>query len=107
MDFSALTPILTSQTALLAAIGVGTMIAVVGIGAATVVAWDDRADPRDTDEPEVSATLLDPIEATLALRDLEPAVVLHVVERGFPALVGRPEHGVGARLRKRRATTTS
>jgi tight adherence protein C len=34
MDFSALTPILTSQTALLAAIGVGTMIAVVGVGRA-------------------------------------------------------------------------
>ncbi|TDT18547.1 transglutaminase superfamily protein [Ilumatobacter fluminis] len=48
------------------------VMAVVGIGAATAVAWDDRADPRDTDEPEVSATLLDPIEATVAIRTTEP-----------------------------------
>ncbi|MAT03968.1 MAG: hypothetical protein CL424_02860 [Acidimicrobiaceae bacterium] len=54
-------------------------IAVVGFGAATVVAWDDqgeRADPRATDEPESSATLLDPIEATVAMRNTEPELDL-------------------------------
>lgn len=54
-------------------------IVVVGVGAATVVAWDDRADPRDTTEPEVSATLLDPIEATVAIRTAEPAIDLATI----------------------------
>ena len=54
-------------------------VVVVGVGAATVVAWDDRADPRDTTEPEVSATLLDPIEATVAIRTAEPAIDLATI----------------------------
>jgi hypothetical protein len=39
-----------------------------------------RADPRQSDPPERTSPLLDPIEATLALRDLDPATTLHVVE---------------------------
>ena len=54
-------------------------IVVVGVGAATVVAWDDRADPRDTDAPEVSAALLDPIEATVAIRAAEPVLELATI----------------------------
>ncbi|MGI9645923.1 MAG: DUF3488 and transglutaminase-like domain-containing protein [Ilumatobacteraceae bacterium] len=38
-----------------------------------------RADPRRNDPPERTASLLDPIEATLALRAIDPPIVLHVV----------------------------
>ncbi len=38
-----------------------------------------RADPRRNDPPERTAPLLDPIEATLALRAIDPPIVLHVV----------------------------
>lgn len=38
-----------------------------------------RADPRRNDPAEQTAPLLDPIEATLALRNLDPPVDLHVV----------------------------
>jgi hypothetical protein len=43
------------------------------------VGLDPRADPRRNDPAEQTAPLLDPIEATLALRALEPARDLHVV----------------------------
>ena len=54
-------------------------IAIVGVGAASVVAWEDRADPREIDDPEVSATLLDPIEATVAIRSTEPVIELATI----------------------------
>ncbi len=38
-----------------------------------------RADPRRNDPAQQTAPLLDPIEATLALRNLDPPVDLHVV----------------------------
>ena len=38
-----------------------------------------RADPRRNDPPERTAPLLDPIEATLALRAIDPPIALHVV----------------------------
>ncbi len=43
------------------------------------VALDVRADPRRNDPAEQTAPLLDPIEATLALRGLDPPADLHVV----------------------------
>jgi len=46
------------------------------------VAFSDRADPRDDDPPARSSPLLDPIEATLALRELDPPIILHTVESG-------------------------
>lgn len=58
----------------------------VAMGLATVAAvplsLEARADPRRNDPPEQTAPLLDPIEATLAIRDLEPAADLHVVTAG-------------------------
>jgi transglutaminase-like putative cysteine protease len=43
------------------------------------VSLDVRADPRRNDPAQQTAPLLDPIEATLALRGLDPPVDLHVV----------------------------
>jgi hypothetical protein len=43
------------------------------------VSLDSRADPRRNDPAEQTAPLLDPIEATLALRSLDPPVELHVI----------------------------
>jgi hypothetical protein len=58
----------------------------VAAGLATVAAvplsLEVRADPRRNDPPEQTAPLLDPIEATLAIRDLEPAADLHVIVTG-------------------------
>ncbi len=42
------------------------------------VTLDARADPRRNDPAEQTAPLLDPIEASLAMRDLDPPVDLHV-----------------------------
>ena len=42
------------------------------------VSLDARADPRRNDPPQQTAPLLDPIEATLALRELDPPADLHV-----------------------------
>ena len=42
------------------------------------VSLDARADPRRNDPAEQTAPLLDPIEATLALRELDPPADLHV-----------------------------
>jgi len=39
-----------------------------------------RADPRQTDPPAQTAPLLDPIEASRALRNLDPPITLHVIE---------------------------
>ena len=54
-------------------------VALVGVGAATALAWTDRADPRDTQEPETSATLLDPVEAMVAMRRAEPVLELMTI----------------------------
>jgi len=43
------------------------------------IAFDVRADPRRNDPAEQTAPLLDPIEATRALRDLDPPRDLHVI----------------------------
>jgi hypothetical protein len=42
------------------------------------VSLDARADPRRNDPAQQTAPLLDPIEATVALRDLDPPADLHV-----------------------------
>ncbi len=46
--------------------------------AALPVSLDARADPRRNDPAQQTAPLLDPIEATLALRAIEPPIELHV-----------------------------
>jgi hypothetical protein len=44
------------------------------------VALEARADPRRNDDAQRTATLLDPIEATNALRNLDPPITLHQIE---------------------------
>lgn len=61
-----LLPLLLAATAMVVVV-----VAPVSLGA--------RADPRRNDPAQQSAPLLDPIEATLALRNLDPPVDLHVV----------------------------
>lgn len=48
-------------------------------GVATPVVLGDRADPRRNEPAERSATLLDPIEATLALQSIDPPIDLHEI----------------------------
>lgn len=50
-----------------------TAVAVVAVGASVAVAGSDRADPRQVEDAELSSTLLDPIEAAVALRAADPA----------------------------------
>ncbi len=42
--------------------------------------WSVRADPRRNEPPQRTAPLLDPIEATLALRNLDPPIDVHRIE---------------------------
>ncbi|MBG7605149.1 MAG: hypothetical protein IZT58_11000, partial [Actinobacteria bacterium] len=59
------------------------LIVIAGMVAAFVsvpVAMAARADPRRNEPAQTSAPLLDPIEATLALQDLDPAIDLYVIE---------------------------
>ena len=51
-------------------------VLVAGVAMAFAIGWTDRADPREPTEPELSATLLDPIEATVAMRNADPVVEL-------------------------------
>ncbi|MEO1057778.1 MAG: transglutaminaseTgpA domain-containing protein, partial [Actinomycetota bacterium] len=44
------------------------------------VAMSVRADPRRNEPPQRTAPLLDPIEATLALRNLDPPIDVHRIE---------------------------
>ncbi len=55
------------------------IVAVIVALASVPMSLDDRADPRQEDPPRRTAAILDPIEATLALRDLDPVVDLHHV----------------------------
>lgn len=52
------------------------------------VAWADRADPRRTEDADVSSLILDPIEATVALRAADPTVDLFEVD-DRSTLIGR------------------
>ncbi len=54
----------------------------IGIAAALAgpIALSDRADPRRNEPPGRTASLLDPIEATLALQAISPAIDLHGID---------------------------
>lgn len=58
-------------------------ISVLAIGLATLLAvplaLNGRADPRRNEDPDRSAALLDPIEATLALQTIDPPIDLHQI----------------------------
>lgn len=43
------------------------------------IAFTDRSDPRRNDDPVSALTLLDPIEATLALQNIDPPLDLHEI----------------------------
>lgn len=55
------------------------VVGAVAAGVATSVSLGDRADPRSIDPAERTEPLLDPVEATVGLRRLDPPVDLHVV----------------------------
>lgn len=55
------------------------LAAVLASLAAVSLSLGGRADPRRNDPAQQTAPLLDPIEATVALRNLDPPVELHVV----------------------------
>lgn len=63
-------------------------VAAIALGASVVVATDDRADPRRVEDADLTATLLDPLEATVALRRAEPRIDLMQITDRSP-LVGR------------------
>jgi hypothetical protein len=55
------------------------VLAGIGVSAAFVtgaIAWSDRADPRATKDADATATLLDPVEETVALRNADPVIHL-------------------------------
>lgn len=67
------------------------LIAVVIVALVSIpVTLTARADPRRKDPPQQTAPLLDPIQAMLALRDLDPPIDLHVITpQSDTALPGR------------------
>ena len=50
------------------------MIAAAAAGTAGIVAWNDRANPRQVVDADRSASLLRPLEATVALRGVDPPI---------------------------------
>jgi hypothetical protein len=55
------------------------VVAAIAVAATLVtsgIAWADRADPRATKPAEATATLLDPVEETVALRKADPEIDL-------------------------------
>ncbi|MGB0114672.1 MAG: transglutaminaseTgpA domain-containing protein, partial [Ilumatobacteraceae bacterium] len=56
-----------------------TIVALITAMLTVPITLASRADPRRTDPAERTAPLLDPIESTLALRDLDPAIPLHLI----------------------------
>ena len=71
---------------LLTAVATGLAVAV-----SIPVAFADRADPRQIEAAETTAPIIDPIEATIALRRLDPPVVVYDVRAtdGSTALPAR------------------
>jgi hypothetical protein len=58
------------------------VVAAIAVSAALItgaIAWSDRADPRANKAAEATATLLDPVEETVALRNADPAIDLFEV----------------------------
>ncbi len=51
-------------------------LATIAIATSGSLAWADRADPRSTEAADLSAVVLDPIEATVALRQADPPIEL-------------------------------
>jgi hypothetical protein len=72
-------------------VAVGTFAVGLAIAASIPIAYDGRNDPRRNDPAELSATLIDPIEATLALQRIDPPIDLHdvTVTAEGPDLGGR------------------
>jgi hypothetical protein len=54
-------------------------VAVAAVGTAGAVAWADRADPRQTENAEVTAAVLDPVEAMVALSRADPTFDLFTI----------------------------
>jgi hypothetical protein len=76
------------------------LIAIAGLIAMAIslpLAFDARADPRREDPAQDTEPLLDPIEATIALRNLEPVVSLHAIEPADPTAL--PPGGLPTRWR--------
>lgn len=72
-------------------LAVGTLAIGLGLAASVPIAFGQRDDPRRNDAATLSARLIDPVEATLALQRLDPPLELHAVtitEEG-PDLDGR------------------
>jgi transglutaminase-like putative cysteine protease len=57
----------------------GAVAVVLALAVGVPVALADRADPRRDDPPASTAAVVDPIEATTALRRLDPPVVVHEI----------------------------
>ncbi len=51
-------------------------IVAIVIGGSGLIAWAERSDPRRTEDASISATLIDPLEATAAMRAAQPPVEL-------------------------------
>lgn len=54
-------------------------VAVVAGTTATAVAWTDRSDPREIAEPQSINALIDPIESTVAMRQVDPVIDLMTI----------------------------
>ena len=54
-------------------------VALAGVLTAGAVAWADRADPRQTEDAELNAAVIDPIEAMVALRGADPAFTVFTI----------------------------
>ena len=64
------------------------IVGVATVGTASAVAWVDRADPRETRDAESSATVLDSVEATVAMRKADPMIDLMTISDR--SLLARP-----------------
>ena len=51
-------------------------IVAIVIAGSGLIAWADRSDPRRTEDASLSATLIDPLEATVAMRAAQPPIDL-------------------------------
>ncbi|HEY3486062.1 MAG TPA: transglutaminaseTgpA domain-containing protein, partial [Ilumatobacteraceae bacterium] len=64
-------------------VGIAGIAVVAGLAVAVPVAFADRADPRSDDPAERTSAVVDPIEATTALRKLDPPIdVYHITGDG-------------------------
>ena len=64
------------------------LVGAIGIGTSSLIGLAERADPRRPQDAEAVAALLDPIEATTAMRSADPVVELFdIVDRS--TLIGR------------------